>query len=408
MLSGKKILLGVTGSIAAYKSASVLRRLMSEGAEVTVVMTEAAQKFIGPMTFQALSRRPVYHDLFDSREEIIHLSLAQEANLIIVAPATADFIARIAHGFVESLLSAIVVAARCPILLAPAMDAVMWGNPQVQDNIRRLTERGVRIIDPEYGPLASGLVGQGRLASEEKIVSEVVQFLSTQADLQGETILITAGPTLESLDPVRFISNRSSGKMGYALAKMSRDRSARVILISGPTALAPPQGVEFLRVETAEEMRRAVLKFFLEATVLMMAAAVGDWRPVSPNYQKAKKTEQSWWVEFVQNPDILQEVSRSRRHDQIIVGFSAETEKVYENANKKLKEKSLDLIVANDVTQPGAGFGTDTNIVSIIDGQGGVEELPKMSKEQVAGKILDRILEIKKKRDISSGRAYSS
>ncbi|MCI0529620.1 MAG: bifunctional phosphopantothenoylcysteine decarboxylase/phosphopantothenate--cysteine ligase CoaBC, partial [Nitrospira sp.] len=255
MLSDKKILLGVTGSIAAYKAALILRRLMSEEAEVTVVMTEAAQKFIGPMTFQALSGRPVYHDLFDTREAITHLSLAQETDFILVAPATADFIARIAHGFVDSLLSAIVVAARCPVLLAPAMDAVMWENPLVQDNIRRLVERGVRVIDPEYGPLASGLVGQGRLAAEEKIVSEVIHFLSTQSDLEEEVILITAGPTLESLDPVRFISNRSSGKMGYALAKAARERSARVILISGPTALTPPQGIEFLKVETAEEMR---------------------------------------------------------------------------------------------------------------------------------------------------------
>ncbi len=408
MLSGKKILLGVTGSIAAYKAAFILRRLMSEGAEVTVVMTESAQKFIGPLTFQALSQRPVYHDLFDSREEIIHLSLAQEADLILVAPATADFLARIAHGFVDSLLSAIVVAARCPVFVAPAMDAVMWENPLVQDNIKRLVEKGVRVIDPEYGPLASGLVGQGRLASEEKIVSEAVQFLSAQSDLQGEVVLITAGPTLESLDPVRFISNRSSGKMGYALAKVARDRSARVILISGPTALTPPQGVEFLKVETAEEMRTAVLKFFPETTILIMAAAVADWRPASPLYQKIKKTGQSWWVEFVQNPDILGEVSSARRREQILVGFSAETEKIHENANKKLKEKGLDLIVANDVTQAGAGFGTDTNIVSLIDGKGEIEELPKMSKEQVAGRILNRIVEIKKKRDISSGRAYPS
>lgn len=408
MLSGKKILLGVTGSIAAYKAAFTLRRLMSEGAEVTVVMTESAQKFIGPLTFQALSQRPVYHDLFDSREEIIHLSLAQEADLILVAPATADFLARIAHGFVDSLLSAIVVAARCPVFVAPAMDAVMWENPLVQDNIKRLVEKGVRVIDPEYGPLASGLVGQGRLASEEKIVSEVVQFLSAQSDLQGEVVLITAGPTLESLDPVRFISNRSSGKMGYALAKVARACSARVILISGPTALTPPQGVEFLKVETAEEMRTAVLKFFPETTILIMAAAVADWRPASPLYQKIKKTGQSWWVEFVQNPDILGEVSSARRREQILVGFSAETEKIHENANKKLKEKGLDLIVANDVTQAGAGFGTDTNIVSLIDGKGEIEELPKMSKEQVAGRILNRIVEIKKKRDISSGRAYPS
>jgi phosphopantothenoylcysteine decarboxylase/phosphopantothenate--cysteine ligase len=408
MLSGKKILLGVTGSIAAYKAAFTLRRLMSEGAEVTVVMTESAQKFIGPLTFQALSQRPVYHDLFDSREEIIHLSLAQEADLILVAPATADFLARIAHGFVDSLLSAIVVAARCPVFVAPAMDAVMWENPLVQDNIKRLVEKGVRVIDPEYGPLASGLVGQGRLASEEKIVSEAVQFLSAQSDLQGEVVLITAGPTLESLDPVRFISNRSSGKMGYALAEVARDRSARVILISGPTALTPSQGVEFLKVETAEEMRTAVLKFFPETTILIMAAAVADWRPASPLYQKIKKTGQSWWVEFVQNPDILGEVSSARRREQIIVGFSAETEKIHENANKKLKEKGLDLIVANDVTQAGAGFGTDTNIVSLIDGKGEIEELPKMSKEQVAGRILNRIVEIKKKRDVSSGRAYPS
>jgi phosphopantothenoylcysteine decarboxylase/phosphopantothenate--cysteine ligase len=369
-------------------------------------MTEAAQKFIGPMTFQALSSRPVYHDLFDSREEIMHLRLAQEADLIMVAPATADFIARIAHGFVDSLLSAIVVAARCPVFVAPAMDAVMWENATVQDNVRKLAERGVRVIEPEYGPLASGLVGPGRLASEEKIVTEAVQFLSNQADLQKEVILITAGPTLEPLDPVRYISNRSSGKMGYALAQVARNRSARVILISGPTALIPPRGVEFLKIETAEEMRIAVLKFLPEATVLIMAAAVADWRPVSPLYQKAKKTEPSWRVELIQSPDILQEVKKSRRRDQIIVGFSAETEKVHENANKKLKDKGLDLIVANDVTQPGAGFGTDTNIVSMIDGRGGIEELPKMPKEQVAGKILDRILEVKKKRDI--GRAHSS
>ncbi|MGH7274179.1 MAG: bifunctional phosphopantothenoylcysteine decarboxylase/phosphopantothenate--cysteine ligase CoaBC [Nitrospiria bacterium] len=405
MLSGKKILLGVTGSIAAYKAALILRRLMSEGVEVTVVMTEAAQRFVGPLTFESLSRRPVYHNLFDSREEIIHLSLARETDLILVAPATADFLARIAHGFADTLLSTILLSARCPIFLAPAMDAVMWENRMVQGNIRRLDEMGMRIIDPDEGPLASGAVGMGRLASEDRILSEITKFLSTSSDLKGEVILITAGPTQESLDPVRFISNRSSGKMGYALSKVARDRAARVVLISGPTALPLPHGVEFIRVETAEEMRRAVVKFFPEATILIMAAAVADWKPASPFPQKFKKTGQTLSVEFVPTVDILEEVKGLCR-DQVMVGFSAETERLHENALKKLRQKGLDLIVANDITQAGAGFGSDTNIVSLIDVSGGIENLPKMTKEQVAERVLNRIAEIKKKRHSSSGRAH--
>jgi len=407
MLSGKKILLGVTGSIAAYKAALILRRLMSARAEVTVVMTEAAQRFVGPLTFESLSRRPVYHNLFDPREEIIHLSLARETDLILVAPATADFLARIAYGFADTLLSTVLLSARCPIFLAPAMDAVMWENRMVQGNIRRLDEMGMRIIGPDEGPLASGTVGMGRLASEDRIVSEITKFLATSSDLKGEVILITAGPTQESLDPVRFISNRSSGKMGYTLSKVARDRAARVVLISGPTALPPPHGVEFIRVETAEEMRRAVIKFFPEVTILIMAAAVADWKPTSPFPQKFKKTGQALSVEFVPTVDILEEVKGLRR-DQVMVGFSAETERLHENALKKLKQKGLDLIVANDITQAGAGFGSDTNIVSLMDVTGGIENLPKMTKEQVAERVLNRIAEIKKKRHSPSGRAHRS
>jgi phosphopantothenoylcysteine decarboxylase/phosphopantothenate--cysteine ligase len=404
MLSGKKILLGVTGSIAAYKAPLILRRLVSEGAQVTVVMTEAAQKFIGPVTLQALSGRPVYHDVFDSREEIVHLSLAEETDLILVAPATADFLARIAYGFADNLLSAIVLAARSPIFLAPAMDAVMWENSVVQENVKHLLERGMQIIDPEYGSLASGLEGPGRLASEEKIITEVIQLLAARSDLKGEVVLITAGPTLEALDPVRYISNRSSGKMGYAIAKVARNRGARVILISGPTNMPPPPGVEYFRVETAEEMRMAVHKYFSEATLMIMAAAVADWRPASPLSQKAKKTGQSLWIEFIQNPDILEEVSRVRKPGQVIVGFSAETTKLHENAKKKIADKKLDLIVANDVTQPGAGFGLETNIVTMMDQTGNIEDLPQMSKEQVAQRILDRVLMIKSKK--GSERTY--
>jgi phosphopantothenoylcysteine decarboxylase/phosphopantothenate--cysteine ligase len=288
------------------------------------------------------------------------------------------------------------------------MDAVMWENPAVQENLRRLQEMGMRIIGPEHGPLASGLVGQGRLASEERIVSEVIEFLSAKSDLSGEVVLITAGPTLEAIDPVRFVSNRSSGKMGYALAKVAKDRAARVILISGPTALSPPPGIEFLGVETAEEMRMAALKFFSEATILIMAAAVADWRPASPLSQKAKKTGQSLWIEFIQNPDILEELSRTRRPGQVVVGFSAETEKVHENARKKLKDKGLDLIVANDVTQPGAGFGTDTNIVTLIDQAGGFEDLPRMPKEQIAQRIFNWIMELKKKKEYKRSCPHSA
>lgn len=397
MLSGKKILLGVTGSIAAYKAAMILRRLTEEGADVTVAMTDVAQKFIGPITFEALSHRPVYHDLFEVHREMAHLNLARESDLVLVAPATADFLARAAHGHADDLLAAILLATRAPILLAPAMDSVMWENPLVQANVTRLGEMGMGIISPEEGPLASGLVGIGRLASEDRILSEIKRVLSVRSDLRGEVILITAGPTREPLDPVRFISNRSSGKMGYALASAARDRGGRVILISGPSALTPPKGVEYFPVETAEEMRTAVLKFFPEATILAMAAAVADWRPTSILPRKVKKSGRPLTVDLIPNPDILQEVSRVRTH-QIIVGFSAETEELHENARRKLKQKGLDLIVANDITQPGAGFETDTNIVSLLDAWGGVDDLPKLSKEEVATRIWDRIIEIKKKR----------
>ncbi len=396
-LSGRKILLGVTGSIAAYKAVLVLRRLVAEGAAVTVVMTEAAQRFVGPLTFQALSGKPVYHDPFDTRTEIVHLTLAKEADLILVAPATADFLARVANGFGDQLLSAIMLAAEGPVVLAPAMDAVMWENRFVQSNLKRLIQAGMGVVQPEEGLLASGVVGPGRLASEDRIVEAVERALVSAPDFGGEVVLVTAGPTREPIDPVRYISNRSSGKMGYALARAARRRGARVILISGPGALPDPPGVETIRVETARDMSAAVSKYLGESTVLIMAAAVADWRPAEPATRKAKKTGSPLSIEFIPTADILEQLPGGRE-SRVVVGFSAETEDLEANAREKLRRKRLDLIVANDVTRAGAGFEGDTNIVTLIDAGGGTEGLPLMSKDEVAERILDRIRAIKRER----------
>jgi phosphopantothenoylcysteine decarboxylase/phosphopantothenate--cysteine ligase len=393
-LREKHILLGVTGSIAAYKSVLLLRRLIESGARVTVVMTSSAQQFITPLTFQVLSRRPVYTSLFDPSDEIRHLTLAEQVDLILIVPATANIIGKIANGIADDLLTTLVTASRAPMVMAPAMDGDMWNYPVLQRNISILDGLGVQIVPPEEGPLASGKEGVGRLASEEKILSAVLSRLSRREDLAGETVLVTAGPTQEPLDPVRYLTNRSSGKMGYALTRAARWRGARVILVSGPTHLPCPANVERVLVQTAAEMRDAVHRYFPETTILIMAAAVADYRPRLRSEQKLKKDASTLFLELEPTPDILADL-RPERGDRIMVGFAAETEDLLKRARAKLEQKGLDLIVANDVTQEGAGFDLETNIVTLMNVQGETTALPKLSKAEVAERILDEIVKLK-------------
>lgn len=396
-LSGKKILLGITGSIAAYKSLQILRDLTEAGAEVQVVLTPTAHRFVPSLTLQIFSGRSVFTDLFDPRDEVVHLSLASSANLILIAPATAHFIAKMTTGLADDLLSNLLLATAAPIFLAPAMDFGMWDHPAVQENVDLLRKRGVHVIEPEVGPLASGKQGKGRLADEKVIVRAVSSFLadhSRLSHLAGEVLLVTAGPTQEPIDPVRFISNRSSGKMGYALAEAASRWGARVILISGPTALLPPPGVERISVRTAEEMKREVHRYLPESTLLIMAAAVSDYRPQSSVFRKLKKSGRPRSISLEETDDILKSI-RDRKGRRVLVGFAAETEKLVQNAKKKLKEKGLDLIVANDVTQEGAGFDADTNIAQLIDSKGKITPLPKMPKSAMARYILEEIIRLK-------------
>jgi len=392
-LEGKEIILGVTGSIAAYKAVEILRELTRRGAAVTVVMTESAQRFVTPLTFETLSRRPVLTDLFtlEYDKQIGHVASAGRADLVLVAPATANTIAKCAHGLADDFLSNIYLSSTCPVLLAPAMDLEMYAHPAVQENLSRLKGRGVSVVEPEYGELASGLIGRGRLAELSAILQAVEDLLHRQGDLKGETVLVTAGPTQEPLDPVRYISNRSSGKMGFAIAQAARDRGAHVMLVSGPTFLPTPHGVARTDVTTAEEMYHAVLDRLDETTILIMAAAVADYRPSSQAAQKIKKRE-AMTVELVRNPDILAEAGR-RKRSQILVGFAAETEELIQNAREKLAKKNLDLIVANDIR---VGFGGETNRVTILDRQGSVEELPELTKREAAHRILDRVVALRK------------
>ena len=392
-LEGKEIILGVTGSIAAYKAVEILRELTRRGAAVTVVMTESAQRFVTPLTFETLSRRPVLTDLFtlEYDKQIGHVASAGRADLVLVAPATANTIAKCAHGLADDFLSNIYLSSTCPVLLAPAMDLEMYAHPAVQENLSRLKGRGVSVVEPEYGELASGLIGRGRLAELSAILQAVEDLLHRQGDLRGETVLVTAGPTQEPLDPVRYISNRSSGKMGFAIAQAARDRGAHVMLVSGPTFLPTPHGVTRTDVTTAEEMYHAVLDRLDETTILIMAAAVADYRPSSQAAQKIKKRE-AMTVELVRNPDILAEAGR-RKRSQILVGFAAETEELIQNAREKLAKKNLDLIVANDIR---VGFGGETNRVTILDRQGSVEELPELTKREAAHRILDRVVALRK------------
>ncbi len=392
MLKGKKIILGVTGGIAAYKAAELVRELVRAGAEVFVVMTRSAQAFITPLTFQTLSGNKVTTELFSLIEEseIGHIALADRAELLVIAPATANIIGKIAGGIADDMLTTIVMATKAPVLLAPAMNVHMWENPICQENIQKLRSRGFHFIDPEAGDLACGYEGKGRLAEVPAIVEEIRSILSPK-DLSGETLLVTAGPTEEPIDPVRFLSNRSSGKMGFAVARAARRRGAQVILVSGPSALPVPSGVKFIPVRTAAEMREAVLGSLPGVSMLVMAAAVSDYRPKGTSPEKIKKSRAELTLPLELNPDILHEAGQ-RKEKRLLIGFAAETESLLANARKKLEEKNLDLIVANDVRLPGAGFQVDTNVVKLIDRSGKVEELPLMSKEDLADCVLDRVL----------------
>ena len=390
-IKDKTIILGVTGGIAAYKAAELTRLLIKAGAKVHVIMTRGAAEFVTPLTFQTLSKNPVHTDLFSLTQEaeVGHISLADRADLFVIAPATANIIGKIANGIADALLTTSVMATKAPVLLAPAMNCNMYDNPIVQGNMKRLKDYGYAFIDSETGELACGYEGKGRMAEPSDILEEIEAILSPK-DLKGEKILITAGPTYEAIDPVRFIGNRSSGKMGYALAKMALRRGADVALISGPSPLKPPRGTRFIMVESAEEMRSSAMANLKDATAVIMTAAVADYRPRNTASEKMKKGKELLSIDLEKTEDILSEIGK-KKGKRLLIGFAAETENLIANAKKKLKEKNLDLIVANNVKEPGAGFGVDTNIVTIIDRKGNVEKLPKMSKEEVAWRVLDRM-----------------
>jgi len=388
--TGKRILLGVSGGIAAYKAAELARRLICAGAKVKVMMTRAAQEFVGPLTFQALSGDEVATVMFGpGSQPLEHVALGQETDAIVLAPATANLMGKLAAGIGDDLLTTVMLAATRPVLVCPAMNVEMWRNLVVQENLERLKARGFRVMEPGAGELACGAVGLGRLPEPETIVEALAGLVSPQ-DLAGYRLLVTAGPTHEDFDPVRFLTNRSSGKQGYALAKVARRRGGEVCLISGPTNLAAPYGVERVPVRSAREMEAAVQERFPGADALLMAAAVSDYRPGKVEVKKMKRGQEEVHYHLVQNPDILKSLARLKTR-QVLVGFAAETHDLEAEARRKMEEKNLDLIVANDVNRPDSGFQVDTNEVTLILRQGEVVRLPLLSKEEVAERILDRV-----------------
>jgi phosphopantothenoylcysteine decarboxylase / phosphopantothenate---cysteine ligase len=411
-----KIALGVTGGVAAYKAAELVRRLQQEKLDVQVVMTRAAQEFITPLTFAALTGQKVITDMFSAADAapanveiaIEHIAVAQRIDLFLIAPATADILGKFAHGIAEDFLTTLYLATKAPIVVAPAMNVNMWEHAATQQNLATLRARGVHIVDPDEGYLACGMTGAGRLAATETIAKKVCEVLGLRHDLAGQTVLVTAGPTCEDIDPVRFLTNRSSGKMGYALAEAAQRRGARVVLVSGPTDRKIPEGVDWVPVRATDEMRRAVLDRAREANIVIMAAAVADYRAATAQNKKIKRGESSFTLELEPTPDILAELGRefaaagdtaaNASHRRILVGFAAETDRVAENARGKLARKSADMIVANDVTQEGAGFDTDTNIVTLYTCDGRELPFPKMSKFEVANRILDQILTLQSSR----------
>jgi phosphopantothenoylcysteine decarboxylase/phosphopantothenate--cysteine ligase len=390
MMKGKKILLAVTGGIAAYKSAELIRLFIKNDAQVKVLMTKNAQEFITPLTLQTLSSHPVYRETFSLIKDfdIAHIALAQEADILVIAPATANIIGKIAAGLADDLLTTVVMATKAPVLICPSMNTNMYENAIVRENIQKLTFRGYHMMKADSGELACKSEGVGRLPELSDIVEEVKSIL-TEKDLVGETVLVTAGPTREPLDPVRFITNYSSGKMGYALASRARRRGASVILISGPTVLSVPRGVTYVPVSTAVEMRHAVMKNLKQSTIVIKSAAVADYRPSVCADAKIKKKDGPWTLYLERNPDIIAEIGKKKK-ERILIGFAMESEDLIKNAKAKMLAKNMDLIVANDVKQKDAGFQSDTNIVKILDRDGGIEELPLMDKIDVADRILDR------------------
>jgi len=389
MLSNKTIVLGVTGGIAAYKAAEIASQLTQAGAKVNVIMTEEAIQFISPITFRAVTGRPVVTEMFDLASEfsIEHVSLAQSADIVVIAPATANIIAKLAAGIADDMLCCTVLATRAPVVIAPAMETNMYSNPVTQDNLSKLKARDLVIIGPATGWLASGKEGLGRLADINDIIGSIRRVLDRGGDLAGKHIVVTAGGTQEPIDPVRYISNRSSGKMGYALAEAARDRGAKVTLITAPVSLTELVGVAVIKVGTAREMHRAVENIASQADALVMAAAVADYCPTIAAKDKIKKGEARLILELECTPDILSSV----KGNFIKVGFAAESSNLVKNAEQKLQQKELDFIVANDITASDSGFGTDTNRVTIIDREGKVDSLPLMPKREVADKILDKV-----------------
>ena len=409
-----RVAVGVTGGVAAYKAAELVRALQQEGLEVEVVMTRGAREFITPLTFAALTGRKVITEMFGAESSgsggapanvesaIEHIAVAQRIDALVIAPATADFLARMANGLADDFLSTLVLATKAHVIVAPAMNVNMWEHPATQENLTRLRARGVRIVEPGEGYLACGMTGAGRLAEVDEIARVVCETLGVKHDLEGETLLITAGPTREEVDPVRYLTNRSSGKMGYALAEVALRRGARVILVSGPVSLAPPENAEFVSVRTAEQMRKAVLEHLPQATAVLMAAAVADYRPAKPAEHKIKRGSGPLTLELAPTPDILAEVA-AQKGERTLVGFAAETEELAANARGKLARKGADLIVANDVTRQGAGFDVDTNIVTLVRRDGSASELPQMSKHDLAARLLDEVTELR--RTARGGRA---
>ncbi|MBW2619066.1 MAG: bifunctional phosphopantothenoylcysteine decarboxylase/phosphopantothenate--cysteine ligase CoaBC [Deltaproteobacteria bacterium] len=394
MLRWKRILIGVTGSIAAYKAADLTSKLVKEGAEVRVALTGHAAEFVGPLTFQALSGNPVITDMFPPGTEsgLDHIEVARRIDAMVLAPATANIIGKLAHGIADDWLSTAVLATRAPIIVCPAMNDQMFNNPIVVENLKRLADRDFIIAPTDYGDLACGETGPGRLIEPERIV-ELIHFVLADKNLKNLKILVTAGPTREHLDPVRYLSNPSTGKMGYACARVAARRGAEVTLVSGPSRLAEPVGVTRVQVTTAQEMVEACLARFDDCDVVIKAAGVSDYAPRESSQNKIKKSGKAMTLELNPTPDTLKTLSQ-KKAGQILVGFAAETENVVEHARAKMEAKNLDLIVANDVAQEGAGFGTDTNIVKILKRGGPVQELPLLTKEEVAEILLDQVREL--------------
>jgi phosphopantothenoylcysteine decarboxylase/phosphopantothenate--cysteine ligase len=399
LIKGKRIVVGVCGGIAAYKAADIVSRLRKGGAQVKVIMTRSATEFVNPLTFQTLSNNRVVYDMFSAPEEweVEHVSIAQWADCFLIAPATANFLGKLAAGIADDMLTTTVMATNAMVVIAPSMNSNMYNNRIVQKNIDYLKKMGYLFIDPAEGRLACGQTGVGRMEEPINIVEYLDDLFNMEKDFCGSTVLVTAGPTREAIDPVRFLSNASSGKMGYSIARAAARRGARVVLISGPTELIPPRSVETVYVTSAREMYQQVMKYYPECDVVVKAAAVSDYRPAVEHRQKIKKTDQDMVIRLERNPDILKELGENKgRH--ILVGFAAESNDIIEYATKKIADKNLDIIVANDITAFGVGFGSDTNAGCIIDRLGNIEQVPPMSKMDMADRILDRVLTLLKNR----------